>query len=489
MESTVKFFVALAVMCLGIPSVLTRLPMNMGQFIRAVQQIEDAHPRLTALHVVRSLRRQGGYDDPFTEHFLKASNDSSDYNASMPNPELSQFIRHAVHHKVTEKGREKGMVLCGDGTTVALGPVLLGIEAGLLAGTGIPSESLGVLTLAQTLGYSFLKSPYQKLGPDGCWDNVTFPKVFTLSGRASFAPDALINGGMDGMLLGTHLSSLSSHAMRLSTVLNGYYRQDLKDTDVPPLLISAFRRDNFGNLVNISILQDQIWASLSVFWTLSGEWHRPLGMDSIIQMGLKHFSQRYIECPAIIPRCQWGARSYRGSPVQLKLPLSFMYIHHTLTPRQPCRSFQKCAAEMRAIQRFHKDDRSWDDIGYSFVMGSDGYLYEGRGWQWRGAHTRGHNSRGYGVAFIGDYNSTLPSRHSLRLVRERLANCGVGGGHLVSNFTWHGHRQLVNTPCPGEALYAEIQAWKGFRLRDISGGAVSQAELLKANQSDTVIIN
>lgn len=102
----------------------------------------------------------------------------------------------------------------------------------------------------------------------------------------------------------------------------------------------------------------------------------------------------------------------------------------------------------------------------SFVAGSDGYVYEGRGWLWQGAHTKGHNSKGYGVSFIGDYMSNLPSRRTMDLVRNQLAKCATEGGRLVSNFTIHGHRQLVNTSCPGDALYSEIRKWEHFEVGD-----------------------
>lgn len=48
------------------------------------------------------------------------------------------------------------------------------------------------------------------------------------------------------------------------------------------------------------------------------------------------------------------------------------------------------------------------------------------------------------------------------LVRDQLASCAVGGGRLVANFTLQGHRQVVNTSCPGEALYNEIRGWEHF---------------------------
>lgn len=100
----------------------------------------------------------------------------------------------------------------------------------------------------------------------------------------------------------------------------------------------------------------------------------------------------------------------------------------------------------------------------SFVAGSDEYLYEGRGWFWQGAHTLGHNAIGYGVSFIGDYTNSLPSQHMMGLVRDNLAMCAIGGGRLEANFTLQGHRQVVDTSCPGDALYSEIKGWKHFRV-------------------------
>lgn len=98
------------------------------------------------------------------------------------------------------------------------------------------------------------------------------------------------------------------------------------------------------------------------------------------------------------------------------------------------------------------------------MVGSDGYVYEGRGWNVLGAHTRGHNSLGYGVSIIGDYTATLPSQHAMDLLRHRLVRCAVDRGRLTPNFTIHGHRQVVNyTSCPGEAFFSEIQSWEHFR--------------------------
>lgn len=95
-------------------------------------------------------------------------------------------------------------------------------------------------------------------------------------------------------------------------------------------------------------------------------------------------------------------------------------------------------------------------------MGSDGYMYEGRGWHWVGAHTRGHNSRGFGVAFLGDYTAVLPDRAALRTVRDMFPRCAVRAGLLRPDYKLLGHRQLVPTDCPGDALFQLLRTWPHF---------------------------
>lgn len=98
----------------------------------------------------------------------------------------------------------------------------------------------------------------------------------------------------------------------------------------------------------------------------------------------------------------------------------------------------------------------------SFVVGSDGYVYEGRGWHWVGAHTLGHNSRGFGVAIVGNYTAALPTEAALRTVRDTLPSCAVRAGLLRPDYALLGHRQLVRTDCPGDALFHLLRTWPHF---------------------------
>ncbi|KAL4657964.1 N-acetylmuramoyl-L-alanine amidase-like [Arapaima gigas] len=446
---------------------------HMKYFIKAVEHIEDRNPNQKPVDVLKGLRGIAGEEDVFAQHYLGRLSQDHRGAGLVMDSEFYQYVRDVIRHRVTDRGHEEGVVLTDDGTTIALVPLLLGVEAGLLGMTGAQSSGLHALTLTKELGLAFLRlrSPElaQQLGTKGCWDSVTSPQVFTLSGTSSPVTDALINGGMDGTILGSELSVSAQHPLKLSGLLTGYYRYSLgpEGLSAAPRLISALRRDNFKTLVSPALLQDQVLDSLRMYWRLRGD--APMeDTEAAVKEGVETFIQKHAVCPTIITRCEWEAAPYRGTPTQLTLPLSYMYIHHTYEPSEPCLSFQQCAADMRSMQRYHQESNGWDDIGYSFVAGSDGYIYEGRGWSWQGAHTAGYNSKGYGVAIIGDYTTNLPSQRTLELVRDELPACAVTEGHLVPAYIVHGHRQMVNTECPGNALYREIGTWPHFHVSDHS---------------------
>lgn len=52
------------------------------------------------------------------------------------------------------------------------------------------------------------------------------------------------------------------------------------------------------------------------------------------------------------------------------------------------------------------DHNGWDDIGYNFLVGDDGNIYEGRGWGIKGAHSPKYNANSLGICFIGNFTST-----------------------------------------------------------------------------------
>lgn len=39
------------------------------------------------------------------------------------------------------------------------------------------------------------------------------------------------------------------------------------------------------------------------------------------------------------------------------------------------------------------ESRNWWDIAYNFLIGGDGAVYEGRGWDSEGSHTKGNTNK------------------------------------------------------------------------------------------------
>uniref|UniRef100_A0A8C7BAW2 Peptidoglycan recognition protein 2 n=1 Tax=Neovison vison TaxID=452646 RepID=A0A8C7BAW2_NEOVI len=521
------------------------LPLLLDSVIQALAELEQKVPATISSHAASALllfAQDSGPDDVL-HRFLLERWDIKDtrLDPRQLSPEFQGLIKDVAQHGI--RGRQEyGVVLAPDGSTVAVEPLLAGLEAGLqgnrvvslpLDSTAAPLDtgaafpdtgtvvldiraasprfrdaspdgtssdvgasspdapvtspdvqasspgakakspttvdSLLVVTLARDLGLAFLQGPqtwsHSGLGTEGCWDQLSAPRTFTLlDSGASPVTMAFLNGALDGALLGDYLSRTPEPRPPLSHLLNQYYGAGVAG-DLG--LRSNFRRQNAAALTSAPTLTQQIWRALVLLQRLEPTHPQLQGMSQeqlaeVATNATKEFTEAFLGCPAIHPRCRWGAAPYRGSPRPLQLPLRFLYVHHTYMPAPPCTDFARCAADMRSMQRFHQDTRGWDDIGYSFVIGSDGYVYEGRGWHWVGAHTLGHNTRGFGVAFVGNYTAELPAKAALHTVQDLLPGCAVRAGLLRPDYELLGHRQLVRTDCPGDALFSLLRTWPRF---------------------------
>ncbi|XP_058061165.1 peptidoglycan-recognition protein LC-like isoform X7 [Anopheles bellator] len=103
----------------------------------------------------------------------------------------------------------------------------------------------------------------------------------------------------------------------------------------------------------------------------------------------------------LVTRTEWLAQPPREVLTDLKLPVNNVIIAHTAT--EGCTTQNTCIDMVRNIQKLHMN--IFNDIGYNFLIGGDGVVYEGRGWNKKGKHTKGYNTISEGVAFIGDYEN------------------------------------------------------------------------------------
>lgn len=185
---------------------------------------------------------------------------------------------------------------------------------------------------------------------------------------------------------------------------------------------------------------------------------------------------------SIVNRTEWGAAPAK-SVEHFEGPAPYVIIHHSYVP-EACYNPGSCQKAMRSMQSFHQDDRGWNDIGYTFGIGGDGKIYEGRGFNVIGAHAPQYNNRSVGICLIGDWTSEcligftnydkksdltsfysfseeLPPQKMLDSAK-RLIEHGLTEGQISSNYVLLGHRQVRNTECPGEILFSEISSWPHF---------------------------
>jgi N-acetylmuramoyl-L-alanine amidase len=185
--------------------------------------------------------------------------------------------------------------------------------------------------------------------------------------------------------------------------------------------------------------------------------------------------------PAIVPRAAWGANESirRGAP-RYADAARFTIVHHTAGTNGYTRA--QAPAIVKGIQLFHVQSNGWNDIGYNYLVDRFGTIYEGRyGGVDRnviGAHAMGFNTGAVGIALLGTYGSTQPSkaaqdaiaqliawRLDLAHVDPTLTTTAVSSGSdryrngvpvLLRNVS--GHRDTGLTSCPGNALYSKLNS-------------------------------
>ncbi|HVM33847.1 MAG TPA: N-acetylmuramoyl-L-alanine amidase [Actinomycetota bacterium] len=188
--------------------------------------------------------------------------------------------------------------------------------------------------------------------------------------------------------------------------------------------------------------------------------------------------------PDVVTRAEWGADESisprSGSCKRAFAPVQQLFVHHTAGSNS---DEQDSAATMRAIYWYHVKTNGWCDIGYNFVVGRDGLVYEGRwarsyapgethtgedeaGRAVVGAHVAGYNTGSVGVSLMGNFElEELPTRMRTTLVdflawKAQRHGLDPEGRHTYVNgdtkrdlFYIAGHRDAGSTACPGRNVY------------------------------------
>ncbi|XP_075042016.1 peptidoglycan recognition protein 1-like [Mixophyes fleayi] len=166
-------------------------------------------------------------------------------------------------------------------------------------------------------------------------------------------------------------------------------------------------------------------------------------------------------CINIITRTDWRAKKSECTDI-LTTPVKYVIIHHT--EGASCDSINTCSAEVSNIQNDDmKRPREWCDIGYNFLIGEDGEVYEGRGWTTQGNYTESYNSISISIGFIGDFTDHPPNSTAL-FAAEHLIACGMYKRYISKCYILKGLRDVDDTTCLCEdSLYRVIQGWPHYK--------------------------
>lgn len=169
----------------------------------------------------------------------------------------------------------------------------------------------------------------------------------------------------------------------------------------------------------------------------------------------------------LVPKQGWGARGPKKVLPRFSGKVSLVFVHHT--EGSFCTDKKTCSQQAKNVQNYHmfNKGRMYDDIGYSFLIGEDGRVYEGRGWKVVGGHTYGYNSNSYAVSLIGNFKKRSPNAASMNTLKNFIA-CAVEKGFITYNYELFGHRQAACTDCPGDYLFNYIKGLPRYSTRNIT---------------------
>lgn len=80
----------------------------------------------------------------------------------------------------------------------------------------------------------------------------------------------------------------------------------------------------------------------------------------------------------------WGKRDAKSGLVPLELPVTRVVVVDTADERECCMTPDECVRRLQVIQILYMDKYQLKDIPFNFMIGCDGIVYKGRGFESRG---------------------------------------------------------------------------------------------------------
>ncbi|XP_064618456.1 uncharacterized protein LOC135482416 [Liolophura sinensis] len=165
-------------------------------------------------------------------------------------------------------------------------------------------------------------------------------------------------------------------------------------------------------------------------------------------------------CPLVIERSSWDTDPPTWSALARSHPAKYVILHHTTMAR--CFNYGDCKQQARLTEMYHKasipQGLGLSDVGYSFLVGEDGSVFEGRGWDASLPDILGDKKNSIGIGALGDFSCGEPSEKFLEAI-QRLIKCGVERKKIHPHYRVIGFDQIHHNDVPADRLLCEIQSW------------------------------
>ncbi|MFM7758636.1 MAG: N-acetylmuramoyl-L-alanine amidase, partial [Crocinitomicaceae bacterium] len=181
--------------------------------------------------------------------------------------------------------------------------------------------------------------------------------------------------------------------------------------------------------------------------------------------------------PSMITRSQWCGGAASCSQVNTTytptyIDATHVIIHHGATPD----TYTSGQEIVQSYYNYHVNTLGWTDIGYNYLVDKNGNFFQGRynpnitTSDVRGAHAGTSNGTSIGINFPGNADITLATTAQLDKVKHLLAWWfDFKGLDPLSSASFQtqdfgiqtkpricGHRDIGQTACPGNDLYARL---------------------------------
>lgn len=126
-------------------------------------------------------------------------------------------------------------------------------------------------------------------------------------------------------------------------------------------------------------------------------------------------------------------------------------IHCTATP-------EGRAHTVKDVDTWHRQ-RGFDGIGYHYLIGINGEVWEGRPIEKAGAHTTGHNATSIGIAYVGGMDSQMKNPKDTRTQAQKDSLVRLLKELVIKfpNVEIYGHRDFAKKACPSFDARAEYK--------------------------------